>query len=180
MSPKPVCASLGELQYINQGCSNTPNTRGGTWLIKWLNNIFPSLVAIIYVQWIGAIMVSVKTSGEKLENLLIVIVIKRKPPNVPHFHHHHHHQQPLNIINSHHQPLIITSTSHTNHIILVLVLVVKKARHRPRRAAEVRQFLLRSSTSGSKRWRDTQKNWGFWNIFWGSPKPEVSINDLNF
>ena len=56
MSPKPVCASLGELQYINQGCSNTPNTRGGTWLIKWLNNIFPSLVAIIYVQWIGAIM----------------------------------------------------------------------------------------------------------------------------
>ena len=35
---------------------NTPNTRGGTWLIKWLNDQFPSLVAIIYIQWIGAIM----------------------------------------------------------------------------------------------------------------------------
>ena len=33
---------------------NTPNTRGGTWLIKWLNDKFPSLVAIIYIQWIGS------------------------------------------------------------------------------------------------------------------------------
>ena len=36
---------------------NIPNTRGGTCLIKWLNDQFPSLVAIIYIQWIGAIMV---------------------------------------------------------------------------------------------------------------------------
>ena len=36
---------------------NTPNTRGETWLIKWLNDQFPSLVAIIYIQWIGAIMI---------------------------------------------------------------------------------------------------------------------------
>ena len=29
---------------------NTPNTRGGTWLIKWLNDKFPSLVVIIYIM----------------------------------------------------------------------------------------------------------------------------------
>ena len=40
----------------NKVAPKTPNTRGGTWLIKWLNDQFPSLVAIIYIQWIGAIM----------------------------------------------------------------------------------------------------------------------------
>ena len=43
---------------------NTPNTRGGTWLIKWLNDKFPSLVAIIYIQWIGAIMNLMKKPPE--------------------------------------------------------------------------------------------------------------------
>ena len=42
--------------YNYKVAPNTPNTRGGTWLIKWWNDEFPSLVAIIYIQWIGAIM----------------------------------------------------------------------------------------------------------------------------
>ena len=40
----------------NKVAPNTPSTRGETWLIKWLNDHFPYLVAIIYIQWIGAIM----------------------------------------------------------------------------------------------------------------------------
>ena len=44
-------------RFINiKVAPNTPNTRRGTWLIKWLNDQFPSLVAVIYIQWIGAIM----------------------------------------------------------------------------------------------------------------------------
>ena len=41
---------IGHFGFLNWSCwllkvaSNTPNTRGGTWLIKWLNDQFPSLV----------------------------------------------------------------------------------------------------------------------------------------
>ena len=44
---------------LHKVAPNTPNTMGGTWLIKWLNDQFPSLVAIIYIQWIGAIMLHI-------------------------------------------------------------------------------------------------------------------------
>ena len=50
---------LNKATFVNmlfKVAPNTPNTRGGTWLIKWLNDPFPSLVAIIYIQWIGAII----------------------------------------------------------------------------------------------------------------------------
>ena len=54
--PKTLDGLFHGKPIYNKVAPNTPNTRGGTWLIKWLNDQFPSLVAIIYIQWIGAIM----------------------------------------------------------------------------------------------------------------------------
>ena len=58
VTQKFVQNEAGKPNSVYKVAPNTPNTRGGTWLIKWLNDQFPSLVAVIYIQWmIGAIMV---------------------------------------------------------------------------------------------------------------------------
>ena len=41
------CLNKRDLENNIKVAPNTPNTRGGTWLMKWLNDQFPSLVAIM-------------------------------------------------------------------------------------------------------------------------------------
>ena len=78
-------AKIGKLDKV---APNPPNTRGGTWLIKWLNDQFPSLVAIIYIQWIGAIMLDETINCVQRDAIHWVLDSKNevKPDICPIFH----------------------------------------------------------------------------------------------